>query len=132
MRGREHMDIPITGFIMHFNDEDSGHSHKLFITSWNGRPVHVHPFAGITSVDDGHNHQYAGMTEPAPSGVQHVHNYYTETSFNDGHTHIINGTTGPSVLLPNGGHYHYFQGCTTINGMHPHAHMYSGNTGNEL
>ncbi|MDQ0888924.1 hypothetical protein QFZ81_004012 [Paenibacillus sp. V4I9] len=41
------MDIPITGFIMHSNDEDSNHSHKLFITTWNGHPVHAHPFSGL-------------------------------------------------------------------------------------
>lgn len=33
---------------IHANDSDSGHSHKLFLTSRNGRPVndHVQPFEG--------------------------------------------------------------------------------------
>ncbi|OXM85359.1 YmaF family protein [Paenibacillus rigui] len=126
------MDIPITGFIVHSNEGDSTHSHKLFITSWDGRPVHMHHFSGTTSYDAGHSHQYAGFTEPAASGVQHVHHYQTRTSFNDGHTHMIRGTTGPSIPLPNGGHYHYFEGYTTVNGQHPHSHMYRGNTSNEV
>lgn len=113
------MDIPVTGFVVHSDGEEDKHSHKLYITSWDGRPVHVHPFSGITSYDVGHRHHYTGVTEPAPSGVQHVHNYYAETSFDDGHTHIIRGATGPSVPLPQGGHYHYFEGYTTINGRTP-------------
>jgi hypothetical protein len=126
------MDIPITGFVHHSDDGDSEHSHKLYITSWDGRPVHVHPFAGITSFDVGHSHQYAGVTEPAPSGVQHVHGYYAVTSFDDGHTHVIRGTTGPAIPLPGGGHVHYFEGYTTVSGVQPHAHMYSGQTSNEV
>lgn len=39
------------------------------INSWNGKPVHVHEFSGITSVDVGHRHEDVGTTEPAPSGV---------------------------------------------------------------
>ncbi|MDF2961553.1 MAG: hypothetical protein K0S39_3288 [Paenibacillus sp.] len=126
------MEIPIRGFVVHPNDSNPQHSHQLFITSWDGRPVHVHPFSGTTSYDAGHDHHYAAMTEAAPSGVQHVHGYYAETSFNDGHTHIIRGTTGPSIPLSGGGHYHYFEGYTTINGRTPHTHMYRGNTGNEV
>ncbi|MFB0840572.1 YmaF family protein [Paenibacillus oleatilyticus] len=126
------MDIPIRGFVMASDGGGSSHTHKLYITSWDGRPVHVHPFSGVTSFDAGHNHHYAGCTEPAPSGVQHVHGYFAETSFDDGHTHSIRGTTGPSVPIPGGGHIHYFEGYTTINGRIPHAHRYSGKTGNEI
>ncbi|WP_284644653.1 YmaF family protein [Paenibacillus silviterrae] len=127
------MVIPITGFIFDSGESDPNHSHQLFITSWDGRPVaHVHPFSGITSYDAGHSHQYSAMTAPAPSGVQHVHGYYAETSIDQGHTHIIRGTTGPSIPLPGGGHYHHFEGYTTVNGMNPHTHMYRGNTGNEV
>ncbi|MBE9917664.1 hypothetical protein G8C92_26975 [Paenibacillus donghaensis] len=128
------MEIPITGFVVHSNDSESGHSHVLFITSWDGKPVtrtHVHPIAGKTSIDVGHFHHYAGKTEPAPSGVPHVHNYHVKTSFDDQHDHIVKGTTGPAIPLPNGGHYHYFEGCTTINGRIPHAHRYGGKTGDE-
>jgi hypothetical protein len=122
--------IPVKGFV-YSNETESDHSHKLYITSWDGRPVHVHPFSGTTSFDVGHDHHYVGLTEAAPSGIQHVHGYYTTTSFNDGHSHIINGTTGPAIDLPGGGHYHYFEGSTTINGRTPHSHVYRGSTGNE-
>jgi hypothetical protein len=61
-----------------------------------------------------------------------VFRMYTETTFNDGHTHFIRGTTGEAIPIPGGGHYHYFEGVTTVNGRHPHAHEYQGRTGNEV
>jgi hypothetical protein len=123
------MEIPVTGVIIQ-NDLNSGpeHSHSLFLTSWDGRPVHKHHFSGVTSFNVGHEHRYAGITEPAPSGVPHSHQYFTVTSFDDGHKHEIRGVTGPAISLPSGGHYHNFQGVTTINGDHPHSHKYSGKT----
>lgn len=125
------MNIPVTGYVYHSGEGDSDHQHGLYITSWGGRPVHVHPFSGTTSFDVGHRHSYAGMTQPAPTGVPHVHAYHTETTFDDGHIHVICGTTGPAVPLPNGGHFHYFEGVTTVNGRTPHRHRYHGATGNE-
>ncbi|KRF13652.1 YmaF family protein [Paenibacillus sp. Soil787] len=125
--------VPVTGFVFHSNDSSSDHSHGLYITSWDGRPyLHRHMFSGITSLNDGHVHEYIGITEPAPTGVPHVHRYHTVTSLNDGHTHIIEGATGPAIDLPTGGHVHYFEGFTTVNGMHPHTHHYKGTTGNEV
>lgn len=126
------MEIPLTGLMVEHHDPDSHHSHKLYITSWDGRPVHTHPFSGVTSFDYGHHHEYASMTEPAASGVQHVHGYYTVTSFSAGHTHVIRGVTGPAIPLTGGGHYHYFEGFTSVNGSTPHAHRYKGSTGNEI
>jgi hypothetical protein len=123
------MDIPITGFVMHSDDDNDKHSHKLFITSWGGRPVHTHEFNGVTSSNVAHNHRYAGVTEAAPNGVPHVHQYYTVTSFDAGHTHLIQGATGPAIPIPGGGHIHYFEGLTTVNGSIPHTHAYSGKTG---
>lgn len=126
------MKIPVTGFVIESGDDDSQHSHRLYITSWNGRPVHVHAFSGVTSFDVGHSHRYSNWTAPAPSGVPHVHNYYAVTSFDLGHTHVIQGTTGPAIGMPGGGHYHLFEGHTTTNGSPPHTHAYSGKTGNEV
>ncbi len=126
------MDIPVTGFVLHSDDSDGQHSHKLYITSWDGRPVHVHAFGGVTSFDVGHSHHYSGLTAPAPSGVPHVHEYQAETTFNDGHTHLIRGTTGGAIPIPGGGHIHYFEGHTTVNGRTPHSHRYQGQTGNEM
>lgn len=125
------MEIPITGLLFHSDEAGDTHSHGMYILTWDGRPVHTHPFSGITSFDDGHRHQYAGVTEPAPSGVQHVHRYFTVTSFEDGHTHEIRGTTGPAVPVPGGGHIHYFEGFTTVSGRSPHTHRYFGETGSE-
>jgi hypothetical protein len=121
-------DIPITGFIMDSDDSGSRHSHTLYITSWDGVPVHDHEFRGITSFDVGHDHRYAGTTEPARSGVQHTHRYMTITSFDARHRHRIRGVTGPAISLPGGGHYHEFRGVTSVDGETPHSHRYSGRT----
>jgi hypothetical protein len=93
------MDIPVSGFMYDSDDSDPMHSHRLYITSWDGRPVHTHEFKGVTSFDVGHNHRYAGTTEPAPSGVQHTHRYFTFTSIDDRHRHQIRGITGPAISL---------------------------------
>jgi hypothetical protein len=126
------MEIPVTGFVVNHNESDSEHSHILYLTSWNGVPIHVHEFSGVTSFDVGHDHRYAGKTEPAPSGVQHVHRYCTFTSVDNDHKHLIKGVTGPAIPLRGGGHFHYFEGCTTVSGAIPHTHQYCGKTGNEL
>jgi hypothetical protein len=126
------MEIPITGLIIHSDDSDSSHSHQLYITSWDGKPVHVHPFSGSTTFNNGHDHYFAGTTEPAATGVEHVHGYHVVTSINDGHTHLIRGATGTSIEIETGGHFHRFEGFTTVNGRNPHSHMYEGATENEV
>jgi len=126
------MEIPVTGYMYHSDDSDPMHSHYVYITSWDGRQMqmstHVHEFRGATTFDMGHNHRFTGRTEPAPSGVQHTHRYFTFTTIDDGHTHQIRGITGPAIPLPGGGHYHEFSGVTTVGGLMPHSHRYSGRT----
>jgi hypothetical protein len=124
------MKIPVSGYVVHSDDSnlDSEHFHTLFLTLWDGRPIHRHHFAGVTSINDRHDHRYADTTEPAPTGVPHKHKYFTVTFMNNGHKHEIRGVTGPAVPLPNGGHFHHFQGVTSVNGSHPHSHEYSGKT----
>lgn len=127
------MEYPISGFI-HSDESIGSHDHSLYITSWDGRPyqgppLHIHDFRGVTSFDAGHHHRYAGKTEPAPTGAPHTHYYCTETSFDDGHIHIIKGRTGPDIQLPTGGHIHHFEGTTTVDGTPPHVHRYCGKTG---
>ncbi|MDI3256724.1 MAG: YmaF family protein [Kyrpidia sp.] len=131
------MQKPIVGILYHPGESggedertEERHSHELYLIEWDGRPPHIHDFAGITSYDVGHRHRYAGTTGPAPSGVPHTHDYYTITALNQGHTHILRGRTGPAVPLPGGGHYHLFAGVTTVNGLPPHIHRYRGRTGN--
>ncbi len=101
-------DIPVTGFLYR-SDDGPEHSHHLYLTTWDRQPIHTHSFQGTTSFEVGHTHQYAGTTEPAPSGVPHTHSYFTFTTFNDGHKHTI-------------------RGMTTVDGMVPHQHHYSGET----
>ncbi|MBE3595895.1 MAG: hypothetical protein IMW86_02505 [Hydrogenibacillus sp.] len=123
------METQVTGFL--YEKEEGGmHAHELILTSWGGRPVHVHvhAFAGVTSTDLGHHHRYAGTTAPAPSGVPHTHRYEVVTSFDDGHSHVIRGVTGPAVPVPGGGHIHYFEGVTTASGAVLHTHHYRGYT----
>ncbi|MNB68582.1 YmaF family protein [compost metagenome] len=123
--------IPVKGYILQNEEKGGDHSHRVYITTWDGRPVvHTHPFSGVTSYDDGHDHKYAGVTEPAPSGVPHVHRYFSITSIDQGHTHVIQGITGPAIPVP-GGHIHHFEGVTTISGIRPHSHDYKGVTGKE-
>lgn len=123
------MEKPVCGIVYHLGETDSdSHSHEFFLVTWDGRPVHIHSFSGVTSFDAGHRHRYAGMTEPAPSGAPHTHLYSTVTSFEDGHTHVIRGRTGGAIPVPGGGHYHVFEGMTTVNGLIPHTHTYSGRT----
>ncbi|WP_018132354.1 YmaF family protein [Effusibacillus pohliae] len=126
----EKKEQPVFGIMYHAGDSDAEgeHSHDMYLITWDGRPLHVHNFAGVTSFDVGHRHRYAGTTQPAPSGVPHTHGYYTITSFDDGHMHVIRGVTGPAIPAPGGGHYHLFEGVTTVSGRIPHTHYYSGRT----
>ena len=49
------MEIPVIGYIVETPGlTDQEHSHALYLTSWDGRPVHRHHFSGATSVNDGH------------------------------------------------------------------------------
>ncbi|GIN37179.1 YmaF family protein [Heyndrickxia oleronia] len=121
-------EIPVTGFMVHSPDSNNDHSHILYLTTWDGRPLHKHNFSGVTSFNVGHEHRYAGTTEPAPTGVPHTHKYFTITSLDDGHKHEIRGVTGPAIPMTGGGHYHNFHGVTTVNGARPHSHKYTGRT----
>lgn len=123
----------VFGVVYEANESDNEtHSHEIFLITLDGRMLHTHGFSGVTSFNVGHRHNYAGVTQRAPSGVPHTHAYSTVTSLNDGHVHRITGRTGPEIPLPGGGHYHFFQGVTTIDGRTPHSHTYSGRTGNEI
>lgn len=120
--------VPVTGYLFDSVSADAQHSHSLYIKSWDGRPVHSHELRGVTSFDVGHNHCFAGKTQPAPSGVQHTHCYCTFTTIDAEHKHVIRGVTGPAIFLPDGRNYHQFCGVTTVDGDVPHAHRYEGCT----
>ena len=123
------MDIPVYGFVIHEDGDSNGaHRHEMYLMTSDGRVLHVHEFSGFTSHDVGHHHQYAGTTNPAPNTPNHAHDYETYISFDDGHRHLIRGRTGPAIPLSTGGHIHFFEGITTVNGAIPHYHRYSGRT----
>lgn len=90
--------------------------------------IHLHLMRGFTTFDLDHCHKFCGKTDYARSGVQHVHYYSIYTSFDRGHSHLIYGYTGPAIFLPDGRHYHLFQGRTSVDGSIPHSHEYFGAT----
>lgn len=90
--------------------------------------IHLHFMKGITSFDFGHDHTFSGRTDFSFSGRRHRHYYSIYTSFNRGHSHLIFGYTSPPIFLPNGRHYHVFQGITTVDGNPLHNHEYRGIT----
>lgn len=101
------------------------HKHDAYICH-KGKRIHFHCIKGFTSCNLRHNHGYSGRTDFSCSGVQHTHYYSIYTTFDGGHSHLIYGYTGPAVFLPNGRHYHLFQGRTSIDGQTPHSHEYHG------
>ncbi len=103
------------------------HNQNFFIKC-DHKHIHFHCIRGITSCDLAHRHLFEGRTDFAFSGEGHVHYYSLYTSFNNGHSHLIFGYTGPAIFLPNGRHYHLFNGRTTCDGQVPHTHDYVGAT----
>lgn len=89
-------------------------------------PQHSHSYAGTTTYADGHVHHYGSVTTKAPSGVPHTHDMKGTTTFNHGHAHRYSTRTGPSIQLPDGRHYHYFQ--TRVELADGHIHYICGYT----
>ncbi|GIM28850.1 hypothetical protein CPJCM30710_15160 [Clostridium polyendosporum] len=81
---------------------------------------HSHYYAGLSSIDDGHRHEYNGRTTPAPSGIPHTHYIIGYTSYDDGHTHYYMIQTSVDYPVP-GGHIHNISGVTQITEQHYHA-----------
>ncbi len=48
-------EIPVTGFMVHSPDSNNDHSHILYLTTWDGRPLHKHNFSGVTHLMLGMN-----------------------------------------------------------------------------
>ncbi|GFP75608.1 YmaF family protein [Clostridium fungisolvens] len=81
---------------------------------------HTHFYSGMTSINDGHSHDYKGETSPAPTGVPHVHHIAGYTAYEDGHRHYYIIETSPAYQVP-GGHIHYISGITYISEEHYHS-----------
>lgn len=87
---------------------------------------HSHSYCGITTYDEGHIHNYGGITDKAPSGVPHTHSMKGKTTYNFDHDHDYESRTGSAIMLPNGLHYHYFE--TRVKLADGHIHYISGCT----
>ena len=87
---------------------------------------HSHYFAGTTTLNHEHTHEYSGITSCVPDTPGHVHYMYGETTLDNGHIHYYNIVTSPAIEA-NGGHIHYYESATSLNNGHIH-YMY-GYTG---
>jgi len=83
--------------------------------------MHSHSYAGKTSYNDGHWHNYKGMTSRAPDVPGHVHYMAGCTSYDDGHDHRYRSTTGPAIYV-GGKHYHMYCGVTEVADRHVHCY----------
>lgn len=80
---------------------------------------HTHNYLGKTSFNDGHRHEYQGITSAASSGVPHIHYVVGYTDYADGHTHYYSMETSSDYHVQ-GGHTHYISGTTYIAEDHYH------------
>jgi len=82
--------------------------------------MHSHFYAGKTSYNDAHWHNYCGMTSCDPSTPGHIHYITGQTSYDDGHVHRYCIATGPAIYV-GGHHYHMYCGLTEASEGHVHC-----------
>lgn len=87
---------------------------------------HSHAYAGSTTCNKGHIHNYGGVTTKAKSGVPHHHHMEGITTYDKEHEHKYSTKTGPAIHLINGLHYHYFETKVTL--VDGHIHCIAGFT----
>lgn len=87
---------------------------------------HSHAYSGSTTYNDGHVHNYGGVTGKAKSGVPHCHYMEGITTYYEDHEHEYCTKTGPAIHLENGLHYHYFE--TRVTFVDGHIHYIYGFT----
>lgn len=87
--------------------------------------MHSHYYLGKTTIDDGHWHNYEGMTSCDPSEPGHIHYMDGKTSLNDGHVHDYHNPTGPAIYI-GGKHYHMYCAITSV--ADGHVHKYEDST----
>ncbi|HHV59121.1 MAG TPA: hypothetical protein GXX49_02250 [Clostridiaceae bacterium] len=83
--------------------------------------MHTHYFAGKTSYNDDHWHNYKGETSRDPDVPNHTHRMSGHTSCDDGHTHEYCSVTGPAIYV-DGKHYHMYCGVTKVADRHVHSY----------
>lgn len=82
--------------------------------------LHNHGFNGVTTVNDRHTHNYAGLTNQAPDIPGHTHTMMGEVSFADGHIHRYSFNTSAPIEV-DGGHTHFYMAETSFNSGHTHG-----------
>jgi hypothetical protein len=95
-----------------------------------GLYMHYHSFYGTTTFDNGHTHQYDGYTSEDPDTPGHIHTMSGVTTYDDGHEHYYSAQTGPSIMLPDGSHYHQYS--ANVDYANNHTHGISGSTSTGL
>ena len=83
--------------------------------------MHSHSYAGRTSYNDGHWHNYQGMTSRDPDVPGHIHHMTGCTSCDDGHFHNYKSATGPAIYVGDK-HYHMYCGVTEVADRHVHCY----------
>ncbi|MDD7793522.1 YmaF family protein [Clostridium sp. 'White wine YQ'] len=81
---------------------------------------HSHSISGETTINDGHIHNYGEVTSIEPSGVPHIHYIKGITTYHEDHAHEYETRTGPSITMPNGLHYHYYEAQVKFADGHHH------------
>lgn len=87
--------------------------------------MHTHNFIGVTTLNDGHTHQYSGFTSSSANVPGHIHAMIGTTTVNDRHRHGYNQQTSQSISVMEG-HTHNYQASTSF--VDGHDHNLSGNT----
>ena len=99
-------EIPVTGFMVHSPDSIMIILIFLYLTTWDGRPLHKHNFSGVTHLMLGMNIDMLVRQSQHPQEFHIPTNILLLLSLDDGHKHEIRGVTGPAIPITGGGHYH--------------------------
>lgn len=82
--------------------------------------MHTHYYMGETSYNDGHIHNYRGITSPSPNYPNHTHLLMGDTTVNDRHLHEYRISTNRQIETRDG-HYHEYSGDTDYAQGHDHS-----------
>jgi|LSQX01.1.fsa_nt_gb hypothetical protein len=83
--------------------------------------MHSHYYLGKTTIDDGHWHNYEGMTSCDANTPNHIHYMDGKTSLDCDHSHDYHNATGPAIYI-GGKHYHMYCAITKVADGHVHKY----------
>jgi YmaF family len=94
-------------------------------------PDHNHSTLQITSLNDGHVHQYLNVSFPPTilNNGDHIHYSEGYVLFEDGHVHYYEAWSGPAIPTNNGMHVHAYDFYTTEDDGHRHRLTFVDNPG---